>query len=353
MITSGFLSAQDRKELLGCIKRHTEEHGVARRANALLLLDDGLPFAQVAKVLYLHNDTVRGWYKQYQTGGWDLVASNDWQGGQSRMTAAQEAVLIAWLEGRVCRSVAEVRAYILAEFGIHYAHSGCVKLLRRLGFEYRKPRAVPRVADPEDQAAFIAFYAQLIKYLQPDEAVYFADAVHPEHQSKPAFGWFKKGSNPAVNTTSGRGRVNVHAALNLENFDTPFVAPDTVNGVSAAQLLAKIEARNKKKRKIYVIWDNAAYHKSEEVRAFLSRPKNRIHLIKLPPYCPHLNPIERLWKVMHGYVTHNRYYPTEKQFMDAILGFFRETIPKNWKNFRDQVTDNFRVISHQNLRVLE
>ena len=139
----------------------------------------------------------------------------------------------------------------------------------------------------------------------------------------------------------------------LENFDTPFVAPDTVNGVSAAQLLAKIEARNRRKRKIYVIWDNAAYHKSEEVRAFLSRPKCRIHLINPPPYCPHLNPIERLWKVMHGHVTHNRYYPTEKQFMDAILGFFRETIPKNWKNFRDQVTDNFRVISHQNLRVLE
>ena len=80
----------------------------------------------------------------------------------------------------------------------------------------------------------LRFILGLIKYLQPDEAVYFADAVHPEHQSKPAFGWFKKGSNPAVNTTSGRGRVNVHAALNLENFDTPLVAPDTVNGVSAA-----------------------------------------------------------------------------------------------------------------------
>ena len=102
------------------------------------------------------------------------------------MTAAQEAVLIAWLETRFCRSVAEVRAYILAEFGIHYAHSGCVKLMARLGFEYRKPKAVPRVADPEDQAAFIAAYAILIKYLQPDEAIYFADTVPPEHQSKPA-----------------------------------------------------------------------------------------------------------------------------------------------------------------------
>jgi hypothetical protein len=26
-------------------------------------------------------------------------------------------------------------------------------------------------------------------------------------------------------TTSGRGRVNIHGALNLENFDVPFVEP--------------------------------------------------------------------------------------------------------------------------------
>ncbi|MFT5159349.1 MAG: hypothetical protein ACI9ZD_000950, partial [Paracoccaceae bacterium] len=31
----------------------------------------------------------------------------------------------------------------------------------------------------------------------------------------------------------------------------------------------------------------------------------------------------------------------------------RQTIPKNWLDFRDQVTDNFRIISHQNFRVLE
>jgi hypothetical protein len=31
----------------------------------------------------------------------------------------------------------------------------------------------------------------------------------------------------------------------------------------------------------------------------------------------------------------------------------REVVPKQWHNFRDQVTDNFRIISHQNLRVLQ
>ena len=102
-------------------------------------------------------------------------------------------------------------------------------MLRRLGFEYRKPKALPRVADEGKQAEFIAFYQDLMTKLPADEAVYFADAVHPEHQTKPAFGWVRKGSNPAVKTTAGRGRVNIHGAVCLENFDVPFVEPVTVD----------------------------------------------------------------------------------------------------------------------------
>ncbi len=104
---------------------------------------------------------------------------------------------------------------------------------------------------------------------------------------------------------------------------------------------------------IHVIWDNAAYHRCNAVKKWLARPGCRIHLIQLPPYCPHLNPIERLWAVMHANVTHNHFYPTQKQFAEAILRFFRQTIPKKWLDFRDQVTDNFRIISHQNFRVLQ
>ena len=77
----------------------------------------------------------------------------------------------------------------------------------------------------------------------------------------------------------------------------------------------------------------------------------RIHLIQIPPYCPHLNPIERLWAVMHQFDTADRHYPTQKQFADAILTFFRETLPKEWTAFREKVSDNFRVITHENFRV--
>ncbi|MFV0293670.1 MAG: transposase, partial [Paracoccus sp. (in: a-proteobacteria)] len=113
------------------------------------------------------------------------------------------------------------------------------------------------------------------------------------------------------------------------------------------------EARNPGKRRIHVIRDNAAYHKGQDVRDFLARPNCRIHLIQLPPYCPHLNPIERLWALMHQYVTYNRHYPTQKQFTEAILGFFRETLPRKWGMFRDKVSDNFRIMSHDGFRILE
>ncbi len=335
------------------MRRQRGDYGIARRANAILLLDDGKSCQEISEFLYLDDDTVRGWYKAYREYGWEALAVDDWKGGHSRMTTEQETALCNWLDGRFCRSTVEIRAHISAEFGLSYSHSGCIKLLARLGFEYKKPKAIPRIQDEKTQQAFIDMYEALLNGLSQDESVYFADAVHPEYQTKPAFGWVRKGCDVAVKTTCGRGRVNIHGAVCLENFDAPFVEPVTVDGNSAVQLLAKIEARNPDKRLIHVIWDNAAYHKGPDVRSFLARSECRIHLIPLPPYCPHFNAIERLWAVLHEYVTHNRFYPTQKEFADAILIFMRETIPKEWHKFRDKVTDNFRIISHQNIRVLE
>jgi hypothetical protein len=55
---------------------------------------------------------------------------------------------------------------------------------------------------------------------------------------------------------------------------------------------------------------------------------------------------------MHQYVTHNHYYPTQKQFADAVLRFFRETLSNEWQTFRDQVSDNFRVVIHEKCRIM-
>ena len=58
MQKSKSLSATQRAELQAIIRCPGEEYGVGRRANAILLLDDGLSYAAVAQVLYLDDGPV-------------------------------------------------------------------------------------------------------------------------------------------------------------------------------------------------------------------------------------------------------------------------------------------------------
>ena len=71
MIRPGFLSQADRRPLEACVRLQREDHGIGRRANALLLLDDGKSCELIAELLYLDDDTIRGWYTVYQRDGWD------------------------------------------------------------------------------------------------------------------------------------------------------------------------------------------------------------------------------------------------------------------------------------------
>jgi len=67
-------------------------------------------------------------------------------------------------------------------------------------------------------------------------------------------------------------------------------------------------------RKIFLIWDGAGWHKSKEIRQFLSeinKGKIRLELFNFPPYSPEFNPQEHVWKALRQKITHNR---LEKDF---------------------------------------
>ena len=84
---------------------------------------------------------------------------------------------------------------------------------------------------------------------------------------------------------------------------------------------------------IHVFLDNARYHHAKLVQEWLALPGRRIKLHFIPTYCPHLNPIERLWGLMHRNVTHNKCYATCAQFADATLSFLREKVPGIGRTF--------------------
>ena len=103
----------------------------------------------------------------------------------------------------------------------------------------------------------------------------------------------------------------------------------TVNADSTIKLLMALQALYSRKRVIHLFLDNARYHHAKRVRAWLAQPDCRIKRHFIPAYCPHLDPVERLWGLMHKHITHNRCHETLATFQEAILTFLREDVPRN------------------------
>ena len=347
-----FLSPTDRADLVKIARDGLEEHRTARRANAILLLDKGWSFAAIAEALFIDDSTIRTWLKEFQEGGVEALVLFDLKGGSGALSPLQIAELRAWATETLPTSTTEIGQFILKRFGFDYGRSGLIKLMNRIGFDWRKPEPVPSKIDAAVQQKFIDAHEDLRNSLGPDEAVAYVDAVHPTHQAKPAGRWLPRGQRCALPTASGRDRLNLHGAIDLETGQTSIMDVEAVDAASTIALFEALERSHSTMGRIHVFLDNARYHHARAVQDWLQQPGRRIVLHFIPAYCPHLNPIERLWKVMHENVTHNKTYAKFRDFAEAVLGFLRKTVPQRFDEFSSTITDNFRVIDPKDFRIL-
>jgi len=72
------------------------------------------------------------------------------------------------------------------------------------------------------------------------------------------------------------------------------------------------------KEDFILIMDGAGWHKSKD----LIVPKN-IQIVLLPPYCPELNPVERLWRFIKDNTIKNKVFETLLELELAVCEFVR------------------------------
>lgn len=329
------LTPDERKNLIASHKKERDKR-VCDRIKAVLLYDKGYNYTQIAEILLLDDETIRRHVDDYFSIQ-KLISKNG--GSQSYLSEAQSLELKLYLELKTFLYVKDICAYVKEIYQREYTVSGMTKWLQENNFRYKKPHGVPAKADLQKQEEFIAKYNELKNTLKPDEIILFCDSSHPQHQTKLSYGWIKKGVRKPEKMTACQKRINLIGAIDLNTHHIEYRQVEWVNKESLKAFAEQLCNAYPNASAIHLILDNAGYHRSEEFLKFIATTKIKIHY--LPPYSPNLNPIERLWKIMHENTTYNRYYAKLSEFTESILGFF-ENIGNVKSILQSRINDNFQ-----------
>ncbi len=334
------LPAEKLAELRAAHNR-TRDKRQADRIKAVLALATGWTAEEVAEILQVDANTIRNHFKRYREGGIEALGHIAFRGSACALDEEPLAILDAHLQEHLYMTAKAIARWVEETFEVSYTESGMTALLHRLGYVYKKPKLIPGKADPEAQKEFLVEYDDIKKNKGKDDPVYFMDAVHPQHNPVLACGWIKRGEEREVCSNTGRRRVNINGAIDLERLEPVVRFDDTINTDSTIALFEQLEQVNLAATWIYVICDNARYYRSKAVKEYLKT--SRIKLVFLPPYAPNLNLIERLWKFFKKKVLYNRYYESFDEFRTACEEFFSN--PREYhREIRSLLTENFAIV---------
>lgn len=334
---------KEQVRVLKLAHRTIKDRRITDRIKAVLSLNAGHEYSQVASILMLDEVTLRRYVHKFQEKGITGLLQMHYTGGQTALTHFQEMELREYLQEQTKRTAKEVADYIKKTYGINYSVIGVTKLLHRLGFSYKKPKIIPGKIDGLKQAAFLKTYWETKSQLGKHDRMYFLDSTHPQHNTQPSYGWILKGkaNDKLVKTNSGRERLNLHGALNMSDKTAVVLEEETINKEATLHLLETIKQKQKS-GKVYLILDNASYYHARIVRRWILHHP-RFKLLFVPSYSPNLNLIERLWRFFHQKVTWNHYFETFEEFKSTTLTFF-ENLKQYEKELSTLLTDNFQLL---------
>lgn len=140
--------------------------------------------------------------------------------------------------------------------------------------------------------------------------------------------WARIGSQPQIPTRGERNTQKVFGAVSLASqpgftylHQEDYFQWETYVAFLDQVLLPTFYRRG---HRLYLIHDNASYHKKRETYDWFSQHRNQIEVFQLPPYCPELNATERVWHYTRKHATHNRYFEQPQQLRRALCGTFRD-----------------------------
>jgi transposase len=139
--------------------------------------------------------------------------------------------------------------------------------------------------------------------------------------------WAPRNSQPKIPTRGERNSQKILGAVSLYEIkfayhhQTEYFNADTYINFLETTLLPSYYKKN---QRVYLIIDNASYHKKPQVWDWINANREKLEVFLLPSYSPEFNAVERLWHHTRMNATHNRYFENPQQRCEALFSTFEK-----------------------------
>ena len=130
--------------------------------------------------------------------------------------------------------------------------------------------------------------------------------------------WAQRGTRPRAPKQTAYGNLHVLTAVCPASGRAEGLISPQLNASVVQTFLDQLSATLPAGTHVVLVWDGAGYHVAKALRV----PDN-LSVVKLPPYSPELNPVERLWLYLRSHYWSNRVY--------ADLGALEEAAGSGWR----------------------
>jgi transposase len=206
------------------------------------------------------------------------------------------------------------------------------RLVRQSRYSIKKARNVLTSLDPEYREK-VELLLKILSTLKPDEDVFFIDELGPIRVKK--YGgrrYTKKGESLTVpQNQAQKGSVTLHGALSATTNQMSWMYGPSKDTSAMIDLVEILFNQYQTKSKIYITWDSASWHRSNELTEWLNTFNVQtqsigygpiIELIPLPSNSQFLNVIEAVFSAMKRAIIHFSNYLSTAEMKTAISKHF-------------------------------
>jgi transposase len=258
----------------------------------------------VARIFNIPLRTVFDWLARYRQGGWHALIEGNRQGRPKKISGDD----MKWLYDAITMgsplnhklpfclwSLNTIRALLQQERSLLVSKSSLCRLLNHLGLSPQRPLYKSYKQNPDKIKGYLdQTYPQAVAQAKAHRArLYFVDEAAFRSDAHRGTTWGLRGQTPVIKDSGGRFGFKLISAVSARgdlHFD---VIEGSMNAEKFIDFLRKL--RQDACCPIFVIADNARYHHSKKVQAFLETQVGQIMMAFLPAYSPELNPDEQVW----------------------------------------------------------